>query len=109
MQQHFSGGSNSPSSRIWRSAMLTRRASLAGLAATAASAPFALRAQPAPQPPIPPEGIASKRIKHISYSDQGGRPDGVQIMLNRGYLYVGHMFNDGVTVMDARDPRNLKP
>src|SRR6266566_1258927 len=89
--------------------MLTRRASLAGMAATAASIPFALRAQPAPQPPIAPEGIASRRIKHISYSDQGGHPDGVQIMLNRGYLYVGHMFSDGVTVMDARDPRNLKP
>jgi hypothetical protein len=30
-------------------------------------------------------------------------------MLNRGHIYVGHMFSDGVTVMDARDPRNLKP
>src|SRR5262249_7235905 len=66
-------------------------------------------AQPAPQPPIPPEGIPSRRIKHISYSDVGGRPDTVQIMLNRGHLYVGHMFSDGVTTLDARDPRNLKP
>ncbi len=31
---------------------------------------------------IPPEGIG-KGIRHISYSDQGGRPDGVQVMLNR--------------------------
>ena len=30
-------------------------------------------------------------------------------MLHRGHLYVGHMFNDGVTVLDARDPRALKP
>ena len=27
------------------------------------------------------------------------------MMLHRGHLYVGHMFNDGVTVLDARDPR----
>lgn len=89
--------------------MLTRRDSLAGLAGIAAALPTVARAQPAPQPPIPPEGIPSKRIKHISYSDQGGRADGVQVMLNRGHIYVGHMFSDGVTVMDARDPRNLKP
>ena len=30
-------------------------------------------------------------------------------MLHRGHLYVGHMFSDGVTVLDARDPRALKP
>jgi hypothetical protein len=30
-------------------------------------------------------------------------------MLSRGHLYVGHMFSDGVTVLDARDPRQLKP
>lgn len=90
--------------------MLTRRDSLAGIAGlAAASLPLASRAQPAPQPPIPPEGIPSKRIKHLSYSDQGGRPDGVQVMFNRGHLYVGHMFSDGVTTLDASDPRNLKP
>ena len=57
---------------------------------------------------IPPEGIGN-RIRHVSYSDIGGRPDSVQTMTNRGHLYVGHMFSDGVTVLDARDPRNLKP
>jgi len=30
-------------------------------------------------------------------------------MASHGYLYVGHMFSDGVTVLDARDPRELKP
>ncbi len=57
---------------------------------------------------VPPQGIGH-RIKHVSYSDQGGRPDGVQVMYNRQHVYVGHMFSDGVTVLDARDPRNLKP
>ena len=42
-------------------------------------------------------------------SDIGGRPDSVQIMLNRRHLYVGHMFSNGVTVLDASDPRRLKP
>ncbi|HET7609886.1 MAG TPA: hypothetical protein VFL84_14490, partial [Gammaproteobacteria bacterium] len=57
---------------------------------------------------LPPEGIG-RGIRHVSYSDQGGRPDGVQVMYHRGYLYVGHMFSDGVTVLDASDPRALKP
>jgi hypothetical protein len=30
-------------------------------------------------------------------------------MVNRGHVYVGHMFSDGVTILDAADPRELKP
>ena len=30
-------------------------------------------------------------------------------MVNRGHVYVGHMFSDGVTILDAADPRHLKP
>jgi hypothetical protein len=30
-------------------------------------------------------------------------------MVNRGHVYVGHMFSDGVTILDASDPRQLKP
>jgi hypothetical protein len=88
-------------------------AGMLGLAAAGAlprgTQALAAAATQAPQPDIPPEGISSRRIKHISYSDLGGRGDSVQIMLNRGHLYVGHMFSDGVTTLDARDPRNLKP
>src|SRR5437868_5037751 len=88
---------------------ITRRAYMAGsLSAAALSAlPGGLRAA-AVQAPVPPEGIG-RRIRHVSYSDQGGRPDGVQIMLNRNHLYVGHQFTDGFTVIDATDARNLKP
>ena len=57
---------------------------------------------------IPPEGIG-RRIRHLAYSDIGGRPDSVQIMWNRNHLYVGHMFSNGLTVLDAADPRRLKP
>ena len=59
-------------------------------------------------PPIPPRGIGH-RIRHLSYSDIGGRPDSVQIMMNRRHIYVGHMFSNGVTILDASDPRRLKP
>src|SRR6476619_5050779 len=57
---------------------------------------------------IPREGIG-RRIRHLAYSDVGGRPDTVQIMMNRRHLYVGHMFANGLTVLDAADPRRLKP
>ena len=87
----------------------TRRGCLAGLLGAAATSvlPNRLGAQ-STAAAIPPEGIGHN-IRHLSYSDQGGRPDGVQVMLNRGYVYVGHMFNDGLTVLDASDPRALKP
>ena len=45
----------------------------------------------------------------IGHSDQGGRPDGVQLMVNKGYAITGHMFSDGFSVIDVRDPRNPKP
>lgn len=83
---------------------ITRRATIAGL-------PFALAAPHiarAAETPIPADGIG-KRIKHLSYSDQGGKPDGVQVMVNRGHVYVGHMFSGGITVMEASDPRKLRP
>jgi hypothetical protein len=78
---------------------------LLGLAAASLASPALAQED---SPPIPPQGIG-KRIKHISYSDQGGRPDAVQVMVNRRHVYVGHMFSNGVTVLDASDPRNLKP
>ena len=83
--------------------MLLGMAALGGTPLAALAAPDAK-----PQEPVPPEGIGY-RIKHISYSDQGGRPDGVQVMVNRKHVYVGHMFSDGVTILDATDPRQLKP
>ncbi|HUK37047.1 MAG TPA: hypothetical protein VLV86_24195 [Vicinamibacterales bacterium] len=82
---------------------ISRRDSLKGLAALGAAALL-----PSVDPVVPPHGIG-RRIRHISYSDQGGRPDGVQVMVNRQHVYVGHMFSDGVTILDANDPRQLKP
>src|SRR5438067_11591830 len=94
---------------------MNRRESMKGLAGLAALSGFSFEPrpggqgrQPSFQPPVPPDGIG-RRIRHVSYSDQGGRPDAVQVMVNRRHVYVGHMFNRGVTILDASDPRNLKP
>lgn len=48
------------------------------------------------------------KMRLIGHSDQGGRPDGVQLMVHRGFAYVGHMFSKGFSVIDVSDPRNPK-
>ena len=45
--------------------------------------------------------VASRNVKFISHSDQGGRGDGVQIMVHRGYAYIGHGYSNGIS---ARGP-----
>src|SRR3989440_9465040 len=88
----------------------SRRQYLKQLGALAGTAAMSSLSAPAfaADTEIPPEGIG-KGIKHISYSDIGGRPDSVQVMVNKKHVYVGHMFSDGVTILDATDPRKLKP
>jgi hypothetical protein len=78
---------------------MTRREHLKGLLGLAAVAQ---------DRPIPQQG-AGRGIRRLSYSDIGGRPDSVQVMVSRRHLYVGHMFSNGVTILDAADPRRLKP
>jgi hypothetical protein len=51
---------------------------------------------------------ASRNIKFISHCDQGGRGDGVQVMVHRGFAYIGHGFSNGITVVDVRDPKHPK-
>ncbi|ASY78768.1 hypothetical protein BJK05_01620 [Pectobacterium polaris] len=51
----------------------------------------------------------SRNMRLIGHSDQGGRPDGVQMMVHRGYAYIGHMVSQGVSIVDVRDARNPKP
>jgi hypothetical protein len=47
-------------------------------------------------------------MRIVGHSDQGGRPDGVQVMVHRGFAYVGHMFSKGFSVIDVRDAKNPK-
>src|SRR5438552_15597963 len=87
---------------------MNRRENLKALAALGASAWVPQNNRPAKDVPIPPEGIGH-RFRHISYNDIGGRPDSVQVMFNRDHVYVGHMFSNGLTILDASDPRRIKP
>ena len=48
----------------------------------------------------------AKNIRLIGHSDQGGRADGIQIMVSGGYAYVGHVFNNGFSIIDVRDPKS---
>ncbi len=52
-----------------------------------------------------PKPDYARNMRIIGHSDQGGRPDGVQIMVHRGYAYIGHMFSKGFSVVDVRDPK----
>ena len=56
-----------------------------------------------------PKPDYARNMKLIGYSDQGGRPDGVQLMVNKGFAITGHMFSKGFSIVDVRDPRDPKP
>ena len=51
----------------------------------------------------------SSNFRLIGHSDQGGRPDGVQVMINKGHAFIGHVFSGGVSVLDVSDPRRPRP
>ena len=54
----------------------------------------------------PAEPDYARNMRVVGHSDQGGRPDGVQVMVHRGFAYVGHMFSKGFSVIDVRDAEN---
>ena len=56
---------------------------------------------------IPKPAYANK-MRAIGHSDQGGRPDAVQVMVNKGHAFVSHLFSNGFSVIDVRDPENPK-
>ncbi len=56
---------------------------------------------------ITPDG--ARAISFVGHTDQGGRGDGVQVMVDRGYAYIGTRVSRGVMVTDVRDPRRPKP
>ena len=53
-----------------------------------------------------PKPDYARNMRIVGHSDQGGRPDGVQIMVHRGYAYIGHIFSKGFSVVDVRDAKN---
>jgi hypothetical protein len=53
---------------------------------------------------------SARNMSWLGHSELGGRSDGVQVMANKGYAYVGHPFSGGgATVIDVRNPREPKP
>jgi len=51
-----------------------------------------------------PKPEFARNMRIIGHSDQGGRSDGVQVMVSGGYAYVGHVFSGGFSVIDVRNP-----
>jgi hypothetical protein len=46
-----------------------------------------------------PSPTRARNMRLIGHSDQGSRPDGVQIMVEKRYAYVGHFFSKGLSFM----------
>jgi hypothetical protein len=44
----------------------------------------------------------------LGHSDQGGRPDGMQLQHYREHVYVGHVFSGGFSILDVGDPPSPK-
>ena len=53
-----------------------------------------------------PKPDFARNMRILGHTDQGGRPDSVQVMVHRGFAYVGHMFSKGFSVIDVRDAKN---
>lgn len=52
-----------------------------------------------------PEPDFARNMRLIGHSDQGGRGDGLQVMVHRGHAYVAHPWSGGFSIIDVRDPR----
>lgn len=53
-----------------------------------------------------PKPDYARAMRLIGHSDQGGRGDGLQVMVHRGYAYVAHPWSGGFSIVDVRDPGN---
>lgn len=53
---------------------------------------------------MPPDFARNMRL--VGHSDVAGRGDGMQVMVSRGYAYIGHPWSQGFSIVDVRDPRN---
>ena len=58
---------------------------------------------------LPKPDYSTPNMRVVGYSDQAGRCDGVQIMVHKGFAYVGHIFSKGFSIIDVRDPAHPKP
>jgi hypothetical protein len=56
------------------------------------------------KPMLRPPDLATG-FELVGHSDQGGRPDAMQLQYWGEHVYVGHLFSAGFSVIDVRDPR----
>ena len=56
---------------------------------------------------IVPEG--ARNVEFLGHTDQGGRGDGVQVMVSGGHAYIGTRVSRGIMVTDVRNPRDPRP
>ena len=52
-----------------------------------------------------PQPDYARAMRLIGHSDQGGRSDGLQVMVHRGFAYVAHPWSGGFTIVDVRNPK----
>ena len=55
-----------------------------------------------------PKPTYAQNMRIIGHTDQNGRGDGQQIIVHRGYAYLGHVCSRGFSVVDVRDPKKPK-
>jgi hypothetical protein len=53
-----------------------------------------------------PKPDFAKNMRLIGHSEIGGRGDGLQVMVHKGYAYVAHPWSQGFSIVDVRDPKN---
>ena len=53
--------------------------------------------------------VSARNIDFVANTPLDGRGDGVQVIVHKGHAFVGHMFADGYTITDVRDPRTPRP
>jgi hypothetical protein len=51
----------------------------------------------------------ARNMRIVGHSDQGGRRDGIQIMVDKGFAYIGHLFSRGFSIVDVRNPKAPEP
>jgi hypothetical protein len=59
-------------------------------------------------PNAPAATVSAHNISFVGHCGMDGRGDGVQVMVHRGHAFVGHSFNEGITIIDCRDPARPK-
>src|SRR3569833_723234 len=57
---------------------------------------------------LPTPDYATANMRLVGYNDQGGRCDGVQIMVHQGFANISQIFSKGFSVIDVRDPAHPK-